>query len=34
MIEPEEGWQACKIEGIGRLPEPATLLAAIDQRLS
>ncbi len=34
IIEPEVGWQACKTEGMGRLPEPATLLTAIDQRLS
>jgi phosphopantothenoylcysteine decarboxylase/phosphopantothenate--cysteine ligase len=30
LIEPAEGWQACRTEGAGRLPEPAALLAHID----
>jgi phosphopantothenoylcysteine decarboxylase / phosphopantothenate---cysteine ligase len=33
IIAPESGWQACRTEGVGRLPEPETLLAAVVARL-
>ena len=29
VIEPAAGWQACRREGTGRLPEPADLLGAL-----
>jgi phosphopantothenoylcysteine decarboxylase/phosphopantothenate--cysteine ligase len=29
VLAPGSGWQACRTEGIGRLPEPAKLLAAV-----
>ncbi len=29
MLEPDSGWQACRTDGCGRLPEPETLAAAI-----
>ncbi len=32
-IEPESGWQACRTEGVGRLPEPDALLDAVVRRL-
>ncbi|MDG2292057.1 MAG: flavoprotein [Phycisphaerales bacterium] len=31
LIEPSQGWQACRSEGQGRLPEPAELIAALDE---
>jgi phosphopantothenoylcysteine decarboxylase/phosphopantothenate--cysteine ligase len=31
LIEPSQGWQACRSEGQGRLPEPDELMAAIDE---
>lgn len=33
IIDPASGWQACRTEGVGRLPEPDTLLEAIAQHL-
>lgn len=33
IIEPGTGWQACRTEGVGRLPEPDELLAAIADAL-
>lgn len=33
LIGPEEGWQACRAVGPGRMSEPETLLAEIRQRL-
>lgn len=29
FIDPESGWQACRTEGVGRLPEPDDLLEAV-----
>lgn len=29
IIEPDSGWQACRTEGAGRLPEPAALAEAL-----
>ncbi|MBT5382294.1 MAG: phosphopantothenoylcysteine decarboxylase [Phycisphaerae bacterium] len=29
VLEPSSGWQACRTEGCGRMPEPEELLAAI-----
>jgi phosphopantothenoylcysteine decarboxylase/phosphopantothenate--cysteine ligase len=34
LIEPGEGWQACRTEGVGRLPEPDELLSAIVRDLA
>lgn len=34
IIPPATGWQACGTEGIGRLPEPEVLLAAVRQSLA
>lgn len=34
VIEPDEGWQACRTDGDGRMPEPAQLAAAIDESLA
>jgi phosphopantothenoylcysteine decarboxylase/phosphopantothenate--cysteine ligase len=34
IIEPGTGWQACRTEGVGRLPEPGELLQAVVDRLS
>lgn len=33
IVDPETGWQACRTVGVGRLPEPETLLAAVTARL-
>ena len=33
IIEPAPGWQACRTEGRGRLPEPEELRSAIDAAL-
>jgi len=33
LIAPGSGWQACRTVGVGRLPEPADLLAAVTARL-
>jgi len=30
VLEPASGWQACRTDGCGRLPEPDELVAAID----
>ena len=29
IIQPGSGWQACRTEGVGRLPEPEELLEAV-----
>lgn len=34
IIAPGEGWQACRTEGVGRLPEPEELLAAVIHAIS
>ena len=34
IIEPAPGWQACRTEGRGRLPEPAELRVAIEDALA
>lgn len=33
IIEPESGWQACRTEGVGRLPDPPRLVEALVQAL-
>ncbi len=33
MIEPEEGWLACRTVGAGRMAEPETILAAVETQL-
>jgi phosphopantothenoylcysteine decarboxylase/phosphopantothenate--cysteine ligase len=33
VVGPEEGWQACRASGPGRMSEPETLLAAIRRQL-
>ena len=30
LIDPEEGWQACRADGMGRLPDSSTLLGALE----
>lgn len=32
VITPDAGWQACRSDGMGRLPEPESLIEAIDSR--
>ena len=34
ILDCEEGWQACRAKGIGRLPEPESLLVALQAALS
>ena len=34
IIEPAEGWQACRTEGIGRLAEPDAILDAVISKLT
>ncbi len=34
VIEPAVGWQACRREGAGRLPEPADLLEALAEAVT
>ena len=34
ILEPGSGWQACRTEGVGRLPEPEELLTAVRTALS
>lgn len=33
LIEPASGWQACRTEGVGRLPEPEELVKAVEAAL-
>ena len=33
IIQPGTGWQACRTEGVGRLAEPADILAAVESAL-
>ena len=33
LLSSEEGWQACRADGMGRLPEPETLFCALAQAL-
>tara|TARA_B100001059_G_scaffold83498_2_gene81580 strand:+ start:29235 stop:29804 length:570 start_codon:yes stop_codon:yes gene_type:complete len=33
VLEPDSGWQACRTDGAGRLPEPVRLVEAIDSAL-
>lgn len=33
MVGPDEGWQACRATGPGRMAEPAAIMDAIEQRL-
>jgi len=33
IIEPAEGWQACRTEGVGRLAEPEVILEAVRELL-
>jgi phosphopantothenoylcysteine decarboxylase/phosphopantothenate--cysteine ligase len=34
IIEPASGWQACRTEGVGRLPEPEALFEEINRVLN
>lgn len=34
ILDPGRGWQACRTEGVGRLPEPEELVAAVERRLA
>lgn len=31
MIEPQEGWLSCRVKGVGRMAEPASIRDAIDK---
>jgi phosphopantothenoylcysteine decarboxylase/phosphopantothenate--cysteine ligase len=33
VLTPGSGWQACRTEGVGRLPEPESILAEVRTRL-
>jgi len=33
LLTPEEGWQACRAEGLGRLPDTQSLIKAIERAL-
>ncbi len=33
ILEPDAGWQACRTEGVGRLPEPPALVEAVEAAL-
>lgn len=33
FVEPAEGWLSCRTEAVGRMAEPETILAAIQERL-
>jgi phosphopantothenoylcysteine decarboxylase / phosphopantothenate---cysteine ligase len=33
VIEPDDGWQACRTEGIGRLADPERVLARVEESL-
>jgi phosphopantothenoylcysteine decarboxylase/phosphopantothenate--cysteine ligase len=34
LIDPSSGWQACRTEGVGRLPEPEALIDAVCDAVS
>lgn len=34
LVGPDEGWQACRTQGAGRMSEPATILEAIEHVLA
>jgi phosphopantothenoylcysteine decarboxylase/phosphopantothenate--cysteine ligase len=34
LIDPASGWQACRTEGVGRLPEPEALIEAVSSAVS
>jgi phosphopantothenoylcysteine decarboxylase/phosphopantothenate--cysteine ligase len=34
MVGPGAGWQACRTVGVGRMSEPADILAAVESRLT
>ena len=34
VIDPESGWQACRTEGVGRLPEPEDLIDLVIQTVA
>jgi phosphopantothenoylcysteine decarboxylase/phosphopantothenate--cysteine ligase len=34
LLAPEDGWQACRADGLGRLPGTQTLITAIENALS
>ena len=34
VLEPDTGWQACRADGCGRMPEPAAVLAAVDAAIT
>ncbi|MEQ8785841.1 MAG: flavoprotein [Pirellulaceae bacterium] len=33
IVDPEAGWLSCRQQGVGRMAEPETILAAIEQHL-
>jgi phosphopantothenoylcysteine decarboxylase/phosphopantothenate--cysteine ligase len=34
FVDPQQGWQSCRRQGMGRMAEPADIEAAIDRLLS
>ncbi|MDP7070046.1 MAG: flavoprotein [Phycisphaerales bacterium] len=34
VMEPDVGWQACRTDGCGRMPEPTAIVAAIDDAMT
>jgi phosphopantothenoylcysteine decarboxylase/phosphopantothenate--cysteine ligase len=34
MLTPDTGWQACRTDGCGRMPEPSDLLKALDAAMT
>jgi phosphopantothenoylcysteine decarboxylase/phosphopantothenate--cysteine ligase len=34
MLTPDTGWQACRTDGCGRMPEPIALLEALDAAMA
>lgn len=34
LIGPEKGWLSCRVQGVGRMSEPAKILEAVESRLS
>ena len=33
LIDPQEGWLSCRVKGLGRMAEPATIVTAIESAL-
>lgn len=33
IVDPQEGWLSCRQKGMGRMAEPATILAVVEEQL-